>query len=112
MATRVYNADLNPQVDDFSYKCSNSSAEAAVEAKRGEFVLDANGHRVLKMYPPKDFTPLTFDAEGQIVLERLTNNFRDAWGQKPSGGIPVWQLRSSCTPTLQSETHPETACQS
>jgi hypothetical protein len=94
MSLRVFNADLNPQVDDFSYKCSDSSAQAAVDAGRGQFIILPCGRRALQMFPPKEFIPLTFDAEGKSILERLAGNFRDAWGQKPSDGIPVWQLRT------------------
>lgn len=94
LSTLVFNSDLDPQVSRYSYKASNSSAEAAVASGRGQFVMLPSGRRALHMFPYREIPEIRQDCDGLTIYERVSGSFRDAWSQKPSGCIPVWQLNT------------------
>ncbi len=94
MSTLVFNSDLDPQVSHYSYKASNSSAEAAVTSGRGEFVQLPSGRRALHMFPYREVAEIRQDCDGKTIRERIAGGFRDAWSQRPSGCMPVWQLNT------------------
>jgi hypothetical protein len=99
MSTRVYNWDSNPAVDRFSFRCSDSSAEAAVNSGQAEYIVDGEGRRAIQKRAH-------LRALGQIVNERgeiMAVNFASAWKKIPSGGIPVWQMRKPFLHALQLE---------
>lgn len=90
MSTRVYGWDQDVKSERFIYRCSDSSAEDAVDQGRADFIIDRDGRRAIQHRPPKE-------------LKSFGANFLSAWRKIPSGGIPVWQMRKSFLHALQLE---------
>jgi len=50
MSIRVYHRDLNPAIDPFSYRCSNSSAQSAVMNGEGEYITLPDGRTAVHLF--------------------------------------------------------------
>jgi len=92
MSRRVFSWDTNPAVDSFSFRLSDARAFDLLTAARAFEVICKDGVLAIQLAPPLEVRELTVSAEGKPVFERISTNFRDAWQQRPSGIIPVWQM--------------------
>jgi len=50
MSIRVFHSDLNPEVDRFSYRVSNSSASDSVDRGEGRLLQLGDGSTILQLY--------------------------------------------------------------
>jgi hypothetical protein len=74
MSKRVYGWDQNPATDRFQDRCSNSSANFAVETGRGIYIVDGDGRQALQLYPP-----------AAVLAERNARNGITPFGRGPVG---------------------------
>lgn len=79
---RVYSFDSNPAID--SPKFHTSHADADIRVKRHHF--QRISAVAIQEPVPAGYE---FDHLGLIA----GGGFREAWGIRPSGGMPVWQMR-------------------
>jgi hypothetical protein len=70
MSRRVYGWDANPLVDRFAYRCSNSSAQAALADDIAFEITDGEGRRAIQLYEPED----TFGIYEPILAVRTSAN--------------------------------------
>lgn len=79
----VYSFDSNPAIDTPKFHVTHADAEIRVSRHHYGRL---NRCAIIEPVPEG----YVFDA-----CPRAMGGFRSAWGIKPSGGMPVWQMRGS-----------------
>jgi hypothetical protein len=92
MSKRVYGWEADPATDSFSFKLSNERADALVRSQAADFITLPCGRLAVQLRPrPSYLSPLHCETADSPSLYPA---FALAWRIKPSGHMPVWQMRT------------------
>ncbi len=90
----MYAADSNPAVDPFSFKLSNERAKVLVASRAGRYITLACGRQAVQQFPSSLCRYPSLDPSDPAAGYALYPAFDLAWGIRPSGGVPVWQMNT------------------
>ena len=83
MSLRVFKDwEANPLVDVHSFRISDAQAQQLIEKREYFLVTCADGRKAIQKFPPPEH-------------KQIFSRFEDAWKQKLSGCIPVWQYQTA-----------------
>ncbi len=100
MSIRVYHRDSNPAIDPFSYRCSNSSGQSAVDRGEGEYITLADGRIAIKLFRTKAQRETIFPYIIAETSASIDSGGRMKW-MPPKHASWLHTLRTSTIPSVR-----------